>query len=405
MLKDKILKNIHDMYNDNESSIKPKDQLEFPMEGILKITGTTRDGEVYHTDEAHNTVMVWARHAMLHALTGESFSGWGTRRVFNGEGAIWGTGSVKPYYQSPFAEHATSVSGAGGNNPDGTLLSGKPYFYANGTEYSIDKLWSRSTATVISPDPTTAVNLGNLTMPFFPSKMLFGTGVEFLDWEGDVPIDYKTIYEGDGWGDGTGGTTNFTTNIGIDSNYLYSNKTYSGGIYKTRTMNDIYAQKIQNEPLNTELGISGAIKNGGYFSESDKETKTELINGKRFLKQELRGVGLPCFVYVDRTQRNYISSSATKLSADNSTETGYENKLTYKITLPTQDDDIFYPYNGFYLKQIGLFCDAGLVFNNLSTGSIQYNKMPAGMLFAKRNIAPIEKSHETNIVAEWTLYF
>ena len=27
MLKDKILKNIHEMYNDNESSIKPKDML------------------------------------------------------------------------------------------------------------------------------------------------------------------------------------------------------------------------------------------------------------------------------------------------------------------------------------------------------------------------------------------
>ena len=55
----------------------------------------------------------------------------------------------------------------------------------------------------------------------------------------------------------------------------------------------------------------------------------------------------------------------------------------------------FYPYNGFYLKQIGLFCDAGLVFNNLSTGSIQYNKMPAGMLFAKRNIA-LSKEISTN---------
>ena len=238
------------------------------MEGILKITGTTRDGEVYHTDEEHNTVMVWARHAMLHTLTGESFSGWGTRRVFNGEGAIWGTGSAEPYYQNPFSEHATSVFGSGGNNPDGTMLSGKPYFYANGTEYTIDKLWSRSTASVISPDPTTAINLGNLTMPFYPTKMLFGTGVEFENWAGDVPIDYKTIYEADGWGDGlseTTGTTSFDEKILLDSNKLYSNKTYSGGIYRTRTMNDIYAQKIQNEPLNTELGISGAIKNGGYF--------------------------------------------------------------------------------------------------------------------------------------------
>lgn len=393
MLKDIILKN----FNSKSKKRNFEEELMIPIRGSLKITSTNvRTGELEHVDEDHNTVMIWARHAMMHMITGSSFSGHGIRRLYDGEGGVFGTGATFPYYGN------TSDHGAA-NNPDGTLISGNPYFTANGSIYDIENMWTKSTITpsLSQNDPQTAVDINALSMPFFPTKMLFGTGIEYESWSA-VPTGYKAIYESDGWSEsGTGGKTSFNGRISENANKLYSNK-FTSSIIPTRTMNDIYSQKIDGDPLNTDFGVAGAIKNGLYFAKSNESTKTELVSGKRYLKQEYQGVGLPCFVYATRTVRPSGTNPEIDLGYDNIDN--YENKITYSVTLPAQTDAEFYPYNGYILKQVGLFCDARLVFNN-TAGSTQSEKMPAGTLFAKRNISPITKSHENEIVAQWTLYF
>ena len=395
MLKDKINEN----FKDQKGSMNIKDELWVPIRGSLKVTSkNVRTGEIEHVDEDHNTVTIWARHAMMHMITGSSFSSYGARRLFNTDNGAFGTGSDFPYYGS--TENHSSTE-----NPDGTLLSGEQFFTSNGEDYTLEKLWSKSTAEIDSTDDSTAQagKLEQLTMPFFPTKMLFGTGIEFQDWN-EIPVGYKSIYSSEGWGETSSpSTVSFNDKIENETqNRFYSNR-FDSSIVKTRTMNDIFSKKIDGDPSNTDFGIEGAIKNGGYISSSQTSTKTAIVSGKRFLKQENQGIGLPCFVYAKRTVRPFVGSSEILLSHDDIGS--YENKITYTVKLPAQEDSDFYPYNGYLLKQVGLFCDATLVFDNGVTSSSQSDKMPAGMLIAKRNISPITKSHENEIVAQWTLYF
>lgn len=358
--------------------------------GELEIIGY-KNGKQFHYDKSHNVVTIWAKHATMHLLTGDSFSDNGRQRSFES------------------SDHTNTGFGEGVNN-DGTLLSGEQFFSNNeDPDFDIDSKYTKST-------------VNENIHPYFPTKMLFGTGFEFNKWQtGDtnditIPQNYREIYENEqGWSE-----TEFETNIDIGLND-YSNE-YNNEIIKTRTMNDIFSRALTDEPEDTDFGVSGAIKNGTYtnsaterFNSGGGNIKTEEIDNNEFLIRSFRGIGNPCFIYSTRESRKFEQASEIFLSADEGVPNIIENKVTYTVVMPEQTGDnagIFYPYNGFILKEAGLFCDARFVLGSKSNSPDvedddydNFRKMPYGIMIAKRNIAPIQKSHNVSISARWTLYF
>jgi len=181
-------------------------------------------------------------------------------------------------------------------------------------------------------------------------------------------------------------------------------------------MNDIYSGALTTPIItDSDYAITGAIKNGLYESNAGDSAKIETTSGNYFSIQNDWGIGRPSFIYAKRESRFYQSGAEVALNFDSNVE----NKITYTVTMPEQTGayaGTFYPYNGFVLKEAGLFTDAGFRLKDTSppndAGSDDsalaefdnFSSMPHGMLFAKRYISPITKSHDVSITARWTIY-
>lgn len=362
MLKDIIQKNIHIISKKRNQEIYP-----YKYKGILEIFGY-RNGELFHYDKAHNVATVWSKHSSMHLLTGEVFSDKGVTR-----------------------SDGTHISGD--TNTDGTLVSAKQYFDGD----SITWWCGDSTG-----DP-------NMDYPFFPTKMLFGTGFEFASWASMTGAQ-QTYYTTLGWAQAT-----FDANIS-DAKNDYSNYYYGDTLYKRKSINDMNSNILVTPTItDQDFGIAGAIKHGTYESRTGDSAKLDTSSGSEYLLKQYQGIGHPCMIYAKRTGRFYQSGSEVALSFDDH----QENKITFTVTLPEQtgsDAGRFYPYNGHILKVAGLFTDARFVLENTTPGNDaasddspqyefdNYSKMPYGMLFAKRYIAPITKDHDVSITARWTIY-
>jgi hypothetical protein len=393
MLKD----NIHSFYiiKLNERTGEPFHKLR----GTLEVIGM-KDGKVIHYDKGDNTVTVWGKHSVMHLLSGEVFSDKGRTR-----------GNLN-------TDHFYSTTGDTGLNSDGTQHSGEQHFCGARSgvlpNFPGTLGWWSQTATAI---PT-------LTYPFFPTKMLFGTGKEWNTWTAIGDSAYWSYYIAQdaqwtakydpwvindiGWPAGSG------TAIANE----YSDAFVAGGdtVPKKRTMNDIYSG-ILVSPLiqDADFGIAGAIKDGGYRSYKGDSVKLQMISGNYFLKTDFAGIGKPCWVYAKREARYYQAGAEVSLDFDASVE----NKITYSVTLPEQtgpNAGRFYPYNGYILKVAGLFCDARMMLRgdqpaddaHSDDTALQefknWQKMPGGLLIAKRYIAPITKTHDISITCRWTLF-
>ena len=374
------------------------------IQGELEIIGY-ENGKPFHYDKNHNVVTIWSKHATMHLLTGEIFSAHGQQRSFlAGDHQGQGDG-LGPF---GFGE---------GVNADGTLLSGQQFFSNNiDPNFSLNTRWSKSTiAPANIPDGTT--NPDEVKYPYFPTKMLFGTGFEFATWaeiQGLTDPAYEDIYTTQGW------SAIFDNNVS-DSLNDYSNRLNSVELAKTRTMNDVYSGTLENEPTDTAFAVAGAVKNGNY-TDSDTQRydsgsgteRTMLEEGNEFIVPEWRGIGKPSFIYARRELRKFEGGSEVALSADEGAANLIENKITMTVVMPEQTGDyagVYYPYNGFTLKQAGLFCDAHFLLQNSvpeTPGTNEYEnyiKQGYGIMVAVRNIAPIQKSHNVSISARWTLYF
>lgn len=391
------------------------------IHGVLEVMAH-KNGKMFHYETGDNVVTIWAKHATMHMLTGESFSTHGKQRIFD-----------DGFYGGDDTAHTATAIGEG-RNLDGTLLSGEQYFSTNtDPTFSPEAKWSKATVNPETGLGDASGTDGSMIHPFFPTKMLFGTGFEYTSWNdiiqqhGDESVDPNSgytgiarqgFYENEGWDESI-----FEDGIS-DTDNDYSARGDGSSLLKTRSMNDIFSGSITTPTIqDDDIGVPGAIKDGLYDdsavyrgdtgSAPESEQKTETSEGdNEFLKRKWRGIGRPCFIYSTREQRFFQEGSEVALSYD--TPQG-ENKITYQVIMPEQTGDnagIFYPYNGYTLKVAGLFADARFLLNNTDPTSVAsdpeelrlFQQMPYGLMYAKRYISPIRKSHDVSITSRWTLY-
>ena len=371
MMKDNILKS---MLRDNENSARPLDRFEFPMEGYLKIVQKdSKTGEIIHADEDHNTVLIWARHATFHCLTGSPFSNAGVTRS---------------------DDHSLTRNG------DATLISGEQFFQRSADpEEAANQLyyWDES-------------KLGGAQDPYvysyYPTKILFGTGCEFESWDDLLASDANYAYHAGQMGYNS---ENFDEHIGDPENDYCAN--WKGNQFvPTRSIDDIYTTKINSEIKTNDRYIKGAVKTL-YKSSNDASIYLDQDDDGYYQeKPEYKGVGKPCFIYSDRSSNGpEVEGSGVYISRNSDIDL-FDNRLSFTFTMPDQDEEgiaeqnKFYPYNNYLLKEAGLFCDSFLLTN--SAGSFVPDlQFPYGMIFCKRYISPFTKTGSSSVSVNWVLYY
>ena len=424
MLKDKIEENFDNLSKDSnqDKDYNMNENMGLEFKGELEIWAY-KNGKLIHHDKEHNIVTKWAKHATMHLLTSESYSTHGDRTV-----------------NSATAHTARSITGGDHTdliNNDGTILSNKQYLSTNTDYYDADgdsgtsqyKYWSSPSVDMVADytnkgDVTNSNDHTLFKYPFFPTKMLFGTGIEYASWA-DIPAENQGTDQA-GYGNvGNGGWTQgafdlYLNNTPINSNYfsaLWNGTSYE--LTPTRTVNDVYSAALETTLTEESFGVKGAIKDA-TFTGSTYDPLIQ-IDSKWFANSSYRGIGRPSFIYAQRTARFMESNSEVLLEMGETVGTeDLESKITFTVVMPEQTSGEFYPYNGYTLKVAGLYADAAMLLKNTipanETASenddsgannleyINYKQQPGGILWATRNIAPIFKSHDTKIIAQWTIY-
>ena len=349
---------------------------------------------VYH-DTGDNVVTDWMRHAIISLLGGYVYS-----RSGNADASIH-------QYSAPISD-AESDEFLGKKNTDGYIINGKQ-FVALRSEINTGK----------NAEASKAEN----KYLMYPTKILFGTGKEYhsfdtlsaensvvnQNWYNDIVSEYGGIQNA---------KKNFDNNINDKMNFfsgtIANNKNSGAGTVVTcRTVNDpdtTSAVIPSSATMARNYGVIGAIKT---LYEGDSATSKYLMpsisdNGK-LLKAEYRGIGRPCFIYFTQHTALQAATSEIALSKDASAE--FLNKITFKVVMPAQNATnnsigTYYPYNGYTLKQIGLYNDALLdPYMGTSGESEGYAKgnMPCGMLLALKNITSFTKTDDNEMTITWTL--
>jgi len=413
MLKD-ILKNKMGIRATNKTK-EQEELMPFNLKGKLTIIAE-KDGEVFHYDEGSNVVTIWAKHATMHLLTSETYSTHGNIVEPVESEIVYSSRSILD------ADHQDGLL-----NADGSLISGDQYFGDNIDYYDSGNGFHShlNRPANLNIDGSVGDTANGFIFPFFPTKMLFGTGVEYANWDAvraagrDGAATDITSYvhpKNGGWDQST-----FDDKIGNAVNY-YSNAWDQGTkeLIKARTVNDVYSGVVSGAtPSEEDFGIPGAIKDAEY-RQSTETSKLETIDGKQFATGAYRGVGRPSYIYCTRN-RFMKEGAEVRLQTGSTTGTeDLESKITFTVVMPEQPTGEFYPYNGYTLKIAGLFADARMLLGNkapiddYTTAPTEtdlteneysnYKKMPGGIMWAKRKIAPIYKSHDVKITAQWTIY-
>ncbi len=411
MLKDDIAETVKELEAEAQRKDNNMDDMNMQFKGELEIWGLDKDGKVFHHDKEHNIVTDWAKHGTMHLMTGEVYTTHGNRDI---------DGYAAKSRRSD-ADHVADTT-----NYDGTLISNEQYLGDN-ANYGVDKYWSLPNAAEYPPGGGLGDSGDGYVYPFFPTKMLFGTGIEYRDWT-DVQADGRDGSGQDGYGHpGNGAWTDGTfdellktgSNPKYENYYSdYWNGTPTWDLARTRTVNDVYRGAFSDEdnPITEgSYAVKGAIKDATFDGTNGGTTLT--ASSPYFATGSYRGIGQPSFIYATRTNR-FFQSGEAKLEMGIITGTEHlESKITFTVIMPKQEAGEFYPYNGYTLKVAGLFADSAMLLSNTLPTSdnannddlygleySSYAKMPCGILWATRNIAPIFKSHDSTIVAQWSIY-
>lgn len=392
------------------------------MDGFVDIKGykVDKDGNkklVYH-DCGDNVVTDWMRHAIMVMLTGSVFSKYGNSDYFANANESR-DGTIGASFMN-FNHHKSKAENTIGKNYDGYLINGLQYFWSGADDRPLK--YSKSN---IDEQHKYAL---------FPTKVLFGTGKEYSSWEvlqtenETANATWYTEMLNSYGGDVNTATVNFNSNIDLPCN-MFSGSiakniyTGNGNITKMRTVNDPDSSSniiSTTSTMNKNYGVVGAIKTIYFDSDTDNDyLQTTLTDNGKLLKPINRGVGRPCFIYFNvptvESDGHKVpnegwddAKSDVCLSKDNSSS--YLNKITFRIQMPAQSSaenavGEYYPYNGYTLKQMGLYNDAMLTtsINNVNFSDYTYFNMPCGMLLAVKNITAFDKTADVELNLTWTL--
>lgn len=418
-----MLKNI---FKKSENSLKDK-ILNSLLDGYVDIKAYRYDDNnnkklVYH-DTGDNTVTDWMRQVIVQLLSGVPFSksGYG---YTNGIPADIDTMSPENYTTYINQNHNEKI------NKDGCIISDTNKQYL----HSSDDVNIRYSCFEINDDTH--------YYPLYPTKVLFGTGKEYTSWESlkeenevDNATWFSEIVSGYSAGEGEAAAKeqiNSLIKAERDMCNTYSatfgaQGVHTGGGYmlKTITVNDPNSSSVLEETpvdLSKRYGVVGAVKTL-YLPDGTSKAVTheqitvdELLNPTitddgKLLKTRYRGVGRPCFIYFNRTiDDNDLDwskqTSGVYVSKENSKSVKYLNRITFRVVMPSQKGtdmgNAYYPYNGYTLKQIGLFNDA-LMCSKEGVESDLSKKMPCGTMLAIKNIATFTKTADEELIFTWTL--
>jgi len=382
---------------------------------------------VYH-DTGDNTVTDWMRQAIVRLLSGYPLSQRGKDAwsvIGDGEANF----ALTPITTYNEANHST------GKNKDGCTIgiSGAKYLGNEGyrnhfVQYDLDD-----------------DDKNKWKYPVFPTKILLGTGKEYTNWEAlqlDNEEENREWYDKmvTWYGKGQGVTeakrmfnkwcdeeaiNTYTATVGSDG--IYSG---TGNLLKTVTVpNPNEESGLDETPAEMSImyGVRGAVKTPylpglkykanetTYSGEDIDSLNAEMLepvvsDSGRLLKPHYRGVGAPCFIYFKRTEPSSNGTeknldwgtSAANVTLSRDLSSNFLNRITFRIVMPSQTSNEYYPYNGYTLRQIGLYNDCLLEDLDGQDSSIA-SKMPFGTLLAIKNISSFTKTADQEIVFTWTL--
>lgn len=391
----------------NKIKYKNESQM-FSMKGNLQVFGFDKDKRLIHIDRGDNVVTNWAKQTIM--------------KTFGGFGYLEAQPDVVA--QTDYINMTTSGAAHSASvNSDGYSISSQQFFEDVGPEQIRG---------------TKAADLPDTYQQFYPTKMLFGTGMEIYD-SGSGVMKIHFTDGGTDAADYTFSSAEFAKLIGYGSALEINNiiSTIPGGI--GNNYSDVYASvtpfapssfvrtvdsndptliaKIKNTGFSADnYSIAGAIKNNGYTAEGTVSTifSNYPENDDYVINLAYRGVGRPAFVHIDRSLLDLTSTSSVYV---NKTSGAISNRITFQVTLPNQTGpNYYYPYNGYYIREAGLFSDARFYSDNLTGSNLvpiegdepevfkAYRRMLYGMLLAKRRIATIYKAHDNSFTFQWTLY-
>jgi hypothetical protein len=419
------------------------------IHGYVKLVGrNVRLNKTIYHDEGENVVTDWMRHTLLMLLTGASFSRTGIAALNNQNPSAETSrnnslqftalgGSVAGGSVSSVSTDYHRIVGPdnSGLNLDGYLLHDKQYFWQDNDNTS------GKPSVMFKYSQPFSLNT-NAIFAHFPTKILFGTGKEYSNWdtlqeENETANaawynEIKNKYGGSA--DITVAKNTFNENISMLCNKYsgsIANNLAAGnsGILSCRTVNDPNSTSVINTTslASKDWGVMGAIKTP-YFASDESVTylnDTITTEGKT-LRPQYQGVGRPSFIYLTNEQvstagwstepyNEYWDSPANAICVSLSKDStkNYLHRISFHIYMPSQTGaenatGAYYPYNGYVLKQMGLFNDTRLKVsvkeNDPETSSNwAYRNMPCGVMLGKKNITPFYKSADTDLDVTWTL--
>lgn len=427
MCEDNMLK---DLFKTNKANKEKEKILLNLMDGYVDVKAYKHkdDGSkelIYH-NTGDNTVTNWMRHTLMMLLSGYSYSNNGSGEISNGA-----SGASKQQLSTPTVGEANHSEVF---NNDGYVLNGEQY------------LWEWETFQGHPILPNSKFYKTDKQFPYFPTKILLGTGCEYVDWdslkennEAANSTWYTNMVTQYGDGDEDKAYTNFNNLVGINdegadiSGYdcnVYSATIGAQGVY-TGTGSMLRAVTVNDPDTTTNVssssemanryGVTGAIKTL-YLPKDGFECgdllQPTISDSGRLLKGYYRGAGRPCFIYFNRTEQE----SGDELDWDKQTSdiyiskdaaSTYLHRVTFKVVIPAQSSGtgavgVYNPFNGYTFKQLGLFNDA--VFStdsrpgvNAAGAAYVKNNMPCGMMLGIKNIQSFTKTADESIEFTWTL--
>ena len=406
------------------------DRLPISIRGELEVIVKDREGNLLSYERGHNQVTDLAKMQIIHLLAGELYTI--DADIYStgvsGYKTFASTGSASDVVKNRIASNTTDPSTvhSTGLNADGTMVSGEQYFFngnlliGTGTQQQ----------TIFLNQHNDIINTYN-----FPTKMLFGTGME--DHSKDTVLDtYRRLEASDigavlvnkvnGFTGSADLNNSFMNCLSTGSGYNFKTNYYSGNQYLCRTLQPTTTTPLTSVVDASQSAIDGAIKNCYITSVTD----TAKYDASSRMAQGLyRGMGYPAYIYAQRKTAEFYNPDTDEFvhyNLDTDISSKYETELVYVVNMPAQpvnveDISSFYPYNGWILKQAGLFSDSRFLlrsqgdgaatFNGITSANITSGNNPyyvnnaSGTLLFKRNLSsPVLKTPDISITFAWHVF-